>query len=271
MGLDNAVAGGADIERAMAVAREAAAAAGAAALRHWRAGVRVERKPDRTPVTVADREAEAAALAVIEAAFPGHGILSEESGARRPDAALRWIVDPLDGTRGFTRGGPFWGPTVALEREGVIVAGALALPALGELYWAGRGLGCWRNGERLAVSAVDDLAAAALSLGELPRLLEPPHGTGVWRLIQAVETVRAHGDLYAATLVLTGRADLWLEAGVQVWDIAPLPVLLEEAGGRFTDFAGRPTVASGRAVGSNGLLHDAVLEYLQAATVATEE
>jgi histidinol-phosphatase len=252
-----------DIERAAAVARAAAAAAGAAALRHWRAGVRVERKADRTPVTVADQEAEAAALAVIEAAYPDHGIVSEESGARRPAAPLRWIVDPLDGTRGFTRGGPFWGPTVALEQDGEIVAGALGLPALGELYWAARGLGCWCNGQPLRVSAVDALEAATLSLGELPFLLQPPHGEGVLQLIGAVESARAHGDLYAATLVLAGRADLWLEAGVRVWDIAPLPVLVAEAGGRFSDFAGQPTVTSGQAVASNGRLHDVALAYLR--------
>lgn len=251
-----------DLERAMAVARQAADAAGAAALRHWRTGVTVERKPDRTPVTIADREAEAAALAVIQAAFPDHGVLAEESGAQRPNAPARWIVDPLDGTRGFTRGGPFWGPTVALEADGRIVAGALGLPALGELYWAASGLGCWRNGERLRVSAVDELAEASLSLGELTCLLEPPFGAGVLRLMAQTANTRAHGDLYAATLVLNGRADLWLEAGVRIWDIAPVPVLVEEAGGRFSDFQGQPTVASGHAVASNGRLHDAALRCL---------
>jgi histidinol-phosphatase len=254
-----------DIEQAMAVARQAAEAAGAAALRHWRTGLRVERKPDRTPVTAADREAEAAALAVIRSHYPDHGILAEESGAHRAEAPARWIVDPLDGTRGFTRGGPFWGPAVALEHEGKLVAGALALPALGRVYWAARGLGCWCNSERLNVSGVDALAEASLSLGELTCLLQPPYGAGVQQLMAETTNTRAHGDVYAVTLLLDGRADLWLEAGVQVWDIAPMLVLVEEAGGRFTDFDGRPTVASGHAVASNGLLHDAALARLQAA------
>jgi histidinol-phosphatase len=249
----------------MAVARHAADAAGAAALGFWRQDLHVERKPDRTPVTAADRAAEAAALAVIEAEFPEHGVLAEESGARRADAAARWIVDPLDGTRGFCRGGPFWGPTVALEYKGTIVAGALGLPALGETYWAGRGLGCFRNGERLQVSAVDELADASVSLGELSCLLAPPYGDAIQALIRAAASTRAHGDLYAATLVLTGRADLWLEAGVQPWDIAPLPVLLAEAGGQFSDFRGRLTVVHGTAIGSNGRLHSAALALLAAA------
>src|SRR4051794_69301 len=237
-------------------------AAGAAALAYWRHDLHVERKPDRTPVTAADRAAEAAALAVIEAAFPDHGILAEESGAHRPEAAARWIVDPLDGTKGFTRGQPFWGPAVALEQAGTIVAGAITLPALGETYWAGRGLGAYRDGVRLQVSALADLADATLSLGELPCLLEPPHGASIVELIGAVASTRAHGDLYACTLLLNGRAELWLEAGVKLWDIAPLQVLVEEAGGRFTDFAGASTAASGHAIGSNGLLHAAALSTI---------
>ena len=253
-----------DVARAVTVAREAAAAAGAAALRHWRGELRVERKPDRTPVTVADREAEAAALAIIQAAFPTHGILAEESGAQRPGARSRWIVDPLDGTRGFSRGGAFWGPTVALEHEGAIVAGAIGLPALGELYWAGRGQGCYRDGARLRVSAVVELAEATMSLGELSCLLQPPHDAAVLRLIRETASTRAYGDLYACTWVLNGRADVWLEAGVRIWDIAPMQILVEEAGGRFTDFAGVPTVGSGCAVASNGHVHQAVLDRLRA-------
>ena len=252
-----------DVEQATEVARQAAAAAGAAALRYWRQDLRVERKPDRTPVTAADRDAEAAALAIIQQAFPDHGILAEESGVHRPDAPRCWIVDPLDGTRGFTRGGPFWGPVIALEAGGQIVAGAIALPALGELYWAGRGLGCYRDGVRLQVSAVDDLAEATISLGELSCLLEPPHAPGVARLIQTVASARAFGDIYACTLVLNGRAELWLEAGVKLWDVAPTPVLVEEAGGRCTDLAGLPTVASGHVLASNGRLHQPALDVLR--------
>jgi histidinol-phosphatase len=110
---------------------------------------------------------------------------------------------------------------------------------------------------------VDDLADAALSLGELSCLLAPPHGPVVQALVGAVASARAHGDLYACTLVLNGHADVWLEAGVKIWDIAPLQILLEEAGGRFTDFAGAPTVATGTAIGTNGRLHAAVLARFQ--------
>ncbi|HEY6180013.1 MAG TPA: inositol monophosphatase family protein, partial [Kofleriaceae bacterium] len=127
-----------DLERALSVARDAVAAGGAAALAHLRRGVVVETKPDLTPVTAADRAAEDEIIGVIRAAFPDHAILGEEGGARGA-GAVRWIVDPIDGTRGFARGGMMWGPMVALEVAGELVVGALALPALGRTYWAARG------------------------------------------------------------------------------------------------------------------------------------
>src|SRR5512135_96242 len=157
-----------DIDLALDTARRAVVAASSASLAHFRRGVRVETKPDRTPVTAADRDAEAAVVATLRAAFPTHAILGEESGAHAGDAATRWIVDPIDGTRGFTRGGSFWGPLVALEHEGDVVAGAMAMPALGETYWAARGRGAWlgrAGGDpvRLRVSGVSDWAESSLS------------------------------------------------------------------------------------------------------------
>jgi len=155
------------VEALVEVARRAVERAGAAAMRHFRTDLAIEKKPDRTPVTAADRESEAAILEAIGARFPDHAILAEESGLHPGAPGKRWIVDPLDGTRGFTRGGPFWGPLVAFESGGEILAGALALPALGTTYYAGRGLGAFRDGERLRVSQVDTLEEATVSLGEL--------------------------------------------------------------------------------------------------------
>jgi histidinol-phosphatase len=256
-----------DLQEAMDVARRAAEAASAAALSHFRRGVRVEVKPDRTPVTAADREAEAAALAVIRAAFPGHAVLGEETGAHAGDSGDRWIVDPIDGTRGFTRGGTFWGPLVALEHGGEVVAGAMALPALGETYWAARGLGSWlRSGgaapSRLAVSGISDWSEATLSLGELRFLLEPPLEPAIAELARTAASTRCHGDLAGCALVLTGRAEAWIEAGVKVWDLAPLQILVEEAGGRFSDLAGRRSIASGSCLASNGRVHGHLLAAL---------
>jgi histidinol-phosphatase len=259
-----------DLDRALEVARAAADAGARAAMRHFRRDVAVERKPDRSPVTVADRESEAAILGIVRAAFPAHAILAEESGAHVGAADARWIIDPLDGTRGFTRGGSFWGPLVALEHEGAIVVGAMALPALGLAYFAARGRGAWRReGEeapvRLAVSGVADWEEATLSLGEPRALLAPPWRDGVVALGTTAASTRCYGDLAGCAQLLDGRADAWIEAGVQTWDLAPLAVLVEEAGGRLTDRQGRPSVTGGCAVATNGRLHAHVLAALGAA------
>src|SRR5512142_126722 len=256
-----------DLAKAMDVARRAAEAASAASLAHFRRGVRVERKPDRTPVTQADRDSEAAILAIVREAFPDHGFLGEETGAHAGSAETRWIVDPLDGTKGFTRGRGFWGALVALEHQGRVVAGAMALPALGETYWAARGLGAWlRPGgaspERLRVSAIPDWADATLSFGEPHVLFRPPMLERLAALAIAAQAARCYGDLAGCALVLQGKAEAWVEAGVQIWDLAPLQILVEEAGGTFTDLDGRPTHASGSCVASNGKLHDHVLRAL---------
>lgn len=249
----------------METARRAAESGARASLRHWRTDLEVALKADRSPVTAADRESEAAILEVIRDTFPDDPILAEESGyvaGRQQAHRSRWVVDPLDGTRGFSRGGAFWGPLVALEHEGTIVAGAAAVPVLGETYWAGRGLGAYRNGTRLAVSAITDWQDATLSLGELKGLLSGPAAPGVRELIEGAASARCYGDLVGCLMVLNGRAEAWLESGVKLWDLAPLQILVEEAGGRFTDFEGTPSLGSGRAVATNGHLHAHVLAAL---------
>jgi len=256
-----------DLDLALDTARRAVDAAARASLAHFRRGVRVEVKPDRTPVTAADRDAEGAILAVLREAFPGHAVLGEETGAHAGSEPSRWIVDPIDGTRGFTRGGAFWGALVALEHAGEVVVGAMALPALGETYWAARGRGAWmaRGGEPpspLQVSGVGDWAEATLSLGEFRGLFVPGRDRRLLDLSLSAAQARCYGDLAGAAMVLQGRAEAWVEAGVKVWDIAPLQVLAEEAGGRFTDLAGASTVESGNYLLSNGRVHDHVLRAL---------
>lgn len=258
-----------DLSLALDVARRAVTAAAEAAMRHFRTDLAIETKPDRSPVTAADRESESRILAVVRGAFPDHAILTEESGLHAGSERTRWIVDPLDGTRGFSRGATFWGPLVACEHEGEIVAGAMAMPALGATFFAARGMGTYRTdgstpkGTRLRVSSVSSWSDSTLQLGEVRALLEPPHGPGVLALAREAASTRAFGDLAGCAAVLEGRAEAWLEAGVQVWDLAPHRILLEEAGGRFTDFEGRVSIASGRAAGTNGRVHAHVLAMLQ--------
>jgi len=257
-----------DLAKAMLVARRAVEAAAAASLAWFERGVRVELKSDQTPVTQADRESEAAVLSVVREAFPDHAFVGEESGAHAGSAGTRWIVDPLDGTKGFTRGGRFWGALVALEHGGDIVAGAMALPALAETYWAAKGLGAFlriadAEPVPLRVSSVGEWGRATLSFGEPKVLLRPPLLERVASLSVSAQSARCYGDLAGCALVLQGKAEAWIEAGVQIWDIAALRVLVTEAGGRFTDFEGRPTHASGNCVASNGLVHDHVLHALR--------
>ena len=251
-----------DVERAMDTARHAVLAASAASLHYWRKDVVVDMKADRTPVTAADRDAEAAIIDVIRLHFPRHAILAEESGAQEGEGG-RWIVDPLDGTRGFSRGGSFWGPIVALEVDGDIVAGAVGLPALGETYFAGRGRGAFRDGERLIVSKVGEWSEATLSIGELKAMMAGSRAAGVRSLIAGAASTRSYGDVAGCVQLLCGRAEAWLEAGVRPWDIAALKILVEEAGGRFTDFDGGPRfLETGHAVATNSLVHGHVLRAL---------
>ena len=252
----------ADLALALETARLCVAAASESAMAHFRTGVRVETKADRTPVTQADRDAETAVLAILRDVYPRVDVLTEESGLVGAGSRDRWIVDPLDGTKGFSRGTPFWGPLVAFERDGQIVAGAMALPALGEAYWGARGAGCYLNGERLHVSGIDDWAEATVLLGEVRPLLGPPWGDAVTAMVRAATSVRCFGDLGGCAQLLAGRADVWLEAGVVIWDLAPLLLLVEEAGGTFTDLAGRRTISSGHALATNGRLHERALSWL---------
>jgi len=251
-----------EIERALDVARRAVAAASAVLVRGFESSLAVETKGDGSPVTAADRESEAAILAEIRAELPDHAVLAEESGASGAGAS-RWIVDPLDGTRGFTRGGSFWGPLVALEHDGEIVAGAMALPALGRTYWAARGVGAFRDGTRLRMGDRRDWSDAIVSLGEMKALFAEPHGGAVLEIVRKAGSTRGYGDLEGCALVLDGRADLWLEAGVKPWDLGPLLVLVEEAGGRFTDFHGKRTVHGGSAVAGGAALHAEALAALR--------
>jgi histidinol-phosphatase len=254
----------ATVEKAVEVARAATRAASAAALKHFRDGVAVEKKADASPVTIADREAEAAMLAIVKEAFPAHAILGEETGGHAGDGAWRWILDPIDGTRGYTRGGPFWGPLVALEHHGEVVAGAFALPVLGESYYGGRDLGCHKDGVRVTVSSVPSLAEATICLGE-PKAFATAQLPATLGVMRGAASTRCPGDLGGGAYVLSGRADAWLETGVQIWDIAPFQCLIEEAGGRFTDFAGKATIASGNCLASNGRVHDELLALLHTA------
>ena len=240
--------------------------AGATAMRHFRRGVRVETKGDGSPVTVADREAEQAARAWIEARFPRDGILGEEFGMTREEAPRRWVIDPIDGTKSFVRGVPLWGAMAAVCEGETVLAGAICIPGgdAMELVAAAPGEGCWWNGARCRVSDVGALASATVLTTD-DRFLERPARAEPWRrLTHAAAVSRTWGDCYGYVLVATGRAEVMSDPVLAPWDAAPLQPIIDEAGGVFTSWSGARTAFGGDALATNAALADEVRAILGA-------
>jgi histidinol-phosphatase len=237
-------------------ALELADAADALTLQRFRAtDLRIETKPDLTPVTDADRAAERMMRERIALDRPGEGVLGEEEG---DDGGLvRWIVDPIDGTKNFSRGIPVWASLIALEREGRVVCGVASAPALGHRWWAARGEGAFRDGERIEVSRIASLEEATVSFSRSglddPKLLD---------LARRAWHAQPFSDFWAHLLVAEGALEISVEHSMSTWDNAALQVIVEEAGGRFSDLRGEPRIDGGSGVSTNGLLHDEVIAAL---------
>lgn len=237
-------------------ATETAYLAGKLTLGYFQAGVRPDMKADDTPVTVADRGAEELVRARIEQRFPGHAVLGEEFGASDSgDGSHRWIIDPIDGTKAFTKGVPLYCNLLALEDEHGLAVGVINLPGLTEVVYAGRGLGAFCNGEPARVSPCEYLDEAYLTTS----------GFGGWSpaALAAVNDVGIHlrtwGDGFGYALVATGRVEAMVDQVASPWDIAPAALILAEAGGRFTSMRGDDGFHHGSGLGTNGLLHDELL------------
>lgn len=220
--------------------------------------LRVEAKADLTPVTDADRAVERALRDRIAVERPGEGVFGEEEGDE--GGPVRWILDPIDGTKNFARGIPIWASLIALERDGAVVCGVASAPALGRRWWAARGQGAWRDGEPIHVSAVEQLAAATVSFAR-SSLRRAPEQTR--ELVLEAAHGQQFGDFWAHMLVAEGAVDAAFEHAMEPWDCAVPQVIVEEAGGRFTSLTGERRYDGGSAVATNGLLHDEVLAALQ--------
>jgi histidinol phosphatase-like enzyme (inositol monophosphatase family) len=224
-----------------------------------------ERKRDGSFVTAADREAERSVRRSIEAAFPADSILGEEEGERVGTSNRRWIIDPLDGTYSFVHGVPLFGTLIGLEVDGEVLVGAANLPALGELIYAARGLGCFWNGEPARVSSTRLLDEALLLSTDFGTCARYGFGAAAERLQSRAAARRTWGDCYGHVLVATGRADVMLDPVMNVWDCAALQPIVEEAGGTFTDWGGRRTIRGGNAVSTNGALFESVMGTIREA------
>jgi histidinol phosphatase-like enzyme (inositol monophosphatase family) len=243
----------------------AARAAGEIALRYFRTNLTVETKADRTPVTRADRECEARVVELLGARFPDCGFLGEELGERPSRNNARWIVDPIDGTKNFIRGIPFFATLIALEEEGEVTTGVIHAPAIDDLLYARKGQGAFANGRPVHVSAITDLGDAMLVHGGLKDLKVRPCWQPFLRLVDATARQRGFGDALGHSVVICGQAEVALEPEIKPWDVAATKILVTEAGGRFSDFAGSPSIYTGSAVISNGYVHDQVLNLLKGA------
>ena len=228
----------------------------------------VEAKADDSPVTIADRTAEASFRDFLTKHFPQDSLLGEEHGTREGSSRYRWIIDPIDGTKSFIGGVPLYSTLLALEFDETPIAGGIWIPALGELVIAATDLGCWHrkaansSWDRAIVSKKQTLAEAILLTTAVDSFEKVNASNQFAELQRSAWFTRTWGDGYGYLLVATGRADIMIDPIVSPWDVAAIRPVIEQAGGRFTDWTAKATTKSTNAVGSNGLLHDVVLERL---------
>lgn len=248
-----------ELDAALATARRAAQAASDMAMRYFRSELEVERKADASPVTEADRRCEQIIQAHILADFPDHAIYGEEYG-RRGDSHCLWLVDPIDGTRSFIRGLPFWSVQIALMVDGELVVGVSAAPAFGETAWAARGQGAWIDGQAVRASQVASLEEADVSFGNLRSLAGSPGWAWVGDIVKRAARSRGYGDFYSYHRLADGSQDLVIESDVNILDIAALSVIVTEAGARISDLDGAAIgLETGSILAAPPALHQALL------------
>ncbi len=249
----------AQLDAAMA----AAAAAGDVIRRSYGQRLAVRVKQDRSPVTEADVAAERAIREVLAQRFPDYGFYGEETGAEGLQAEYLWLVDPIDGTQAFVREYPMFSTQIALMHRGRLVLGVSAAQVYGETAWAERGAGAFLDGRRLAVSDVATLPEAAVSTGNLRTLARGPRWQSWGQVVSTVSRIRGYGDFLQYHLLAGGKIDAVVESDVNILDIAALAVIVEEAGGRFTDLDGAAlTLETTSVLASNGRLHEPLLAAL---------
>jgi histidinol-phosphatase len=222
-----------------------------------------ELKSDGTPVTAADKAAERLIRERLAEQFPDDAIFGEEEAPTEGTSGRTWVIDPIDGTKAFTHGVPLYTNLLALDDGDGNAVGVINIPALGETVYAGRGLGCFWDGERAQVSSTTDVESSWIT--------STAFSNNVWSeadflaLHRSGASLRTWGDGYGYALVATGRVDAMIDPIVARWDVAPMPVILNEAGGRFSDWTGAVTAVGGNGIATNGVLHDDLLDRLGAA------
>jgi histidinol-phosphatase len=248
-------------------AAETAYLAGRLTLGYFMSGMQIEYKEDQSPITVADRRAEELIRKRIEARYPEHAIVGEEYGVKNVEAAShRWFIDPIDGTKSFMRGVPNYAVLIGLEIEEEIKIGVAYFPAFDELVAAGEELGCWWNGRRVRVSQIDVLDQAILNYTDVNAFYT--YGRqAVWERLRSATYYRAGwGDAFGYCLVATGRTEIMLDPIMNLWDSAPFPIILKEAGGYFGDWSGNPTIYGNEGLATNHELLAKILKVIDEVT-----
>ena len=251
------------MDKRLEVAIAAAQAAGEIALRYFRTPLTVDYKGDRSPVTQADRECEQCIIEVLRQSFPDYGIVGEEFGERGGGARPRWIIDPIDGTKNFIRGVPYFAALIGLEEDGEVTTGVIYAPAVDELLYAQKGTGAFDRNGRLRVSSVGALRDGTVVFGGLDIFRKAGRWDGFERLVWASGRQRGFGDYFGHTFVARGQAEAMVELDLKPWDLAAVKIIIEEAGGRLTDFTGAATIYGGDAIASNGLVHGEIMKLLR--------
>ena len=223
----------------------------------------IETKPDRSPVTLADKAVEDRLRTFLSRAHPSVGFLGEETGAHGPTGAMRFVLDPIDGTRAFIRGLTTWSVLLGLEADGVPSLGIAYLPGDADLFVAVRGEGCWANGRPCRVSNVAALEDAMISHGSLAQFTENGLARALPLLAERSSAQRGLADFDGYRNLLRGRVDAMIDPGVKPWDLCAAAVLVREAGGRLTSLEGEETIHGGSAIASNGKIHDALVDLVR--------
>ncbi len=247
-----------DWSKELEVAVRASSQAVELALR-FQAGIAAETKSDNSPVTVADRECERLIARILSGAFPEDGILGEEGANVQSRSGRRWIVDPIDGTRDYLRGNPLWSNLIGLEVGNDVVVGVVNLPVLGNLYLAGRHAGAFRNNSPIHVSSRSSVDESTLCFNAFGKLNGTPFKNEMLDWMARFWSVRGLGGAPDAMMVASGQADIWIEPAAAAWDLAPLKIVVEEAGGVFLNFNGGGSIHAGNCIACTpGLKAEAV-------------
>lgn len=246
------------------VALQAADRAAEISRSYYAGNFTVTTKEDLTPVTQADIECEQAIREIITDRFPDHGFYGEETGRTQADADYLWLVDPIDGTKGFVRQYPFFSTQIALMHRGEIVAGVSSGTMMDELAWAEKGKGAWLNGERLEISTIDDPDRAAVSVGNLKSLAGSDGWDVLGGIVARADRIRGYGDFYHYHLLAAGKIEAVIESDVNILDIAALSIIVTEAGGVFTNLNGQlPDLGVRSVLAANPSLHAQYLTLLR--------